>query len=302
MAAMRNLVVHVNDEAVSGRALELGAMLATEWSAKLTAVLAAEPVSAGVGLTAEAAALAQQLVQAQREALVEIGDRVVSGTRQRHQLVIERKSADGEPVEVLLAHARTADLLITSQRDPAGAGGLSTAQSARLLVGTACPVLTVPYIGWATSATHATQHGCLRRVLVAWADTRESARAVHDALPLLQRASHVELVGFATGGQDDVASRQASLKRVADYLDTHGISVSTAVLNQAAEPSVGERMRRGWVPDVDVAEALQSHAADLHADLIVMGAYGRSRLWELVLGGVTRTMLESMSVPVLMSH
>jgi nucleotide-binding universal stress UspA family protein len=51
-----------------------------------------------------------------------------------------------------------------------------------------------------------------------------------------------------------------------------------------------------------VAEALLSHAADMHADLIVMGGYGHSRLWELVLGGVTRTMLETMTVPVLMSH
>ena len=69
-----------------------------------------------------------------------------------------------------------------------------------------------------------------------------------------------------------------------------------------AEASAGERMRRGGVPDVAVAEALLSHAADMHADFIVMGGYGHSRLWELVLGGVTRTMLETMTVPVLMSH
>lgn len=56
------------------------------------------------------------------------------------------------------------------------------------------------------------------------------------------------------------------------------------------------------MPDVAVAEALLSHAADMQADFIVMGGYGRSRLWELVLGGVTRTMLETMTVPVLMSH
>ena len=79
------------------------------------------------------------------------------------------------------------------------------------------------------------------------------------------------------------------------------MQATTTVLSQA-EPSVGERMRRGWVPDVAVAEALLWHAADMHADFIVMGGYGHSRLRELVLGGVTRTMLETMTVPVLMSH
>jgi nucleotide-binding universal stress UspA family protein len=115
------------------------------------------------------------------------------------------------------------------------------------------------------------------------------------------RASQVELVSFADADRADVPSRQASLQQVADYLGRHGVQATTTVLSQA-EPSVGERMRRGWVPDVAVAEALLWHAADMHADFIVMGGYGHSRLRELVLGGVTRTMLETMTVPVLMSH
>ena len=85
------------------------------------------------------------------------------------------------------------------------------------------------------------------------------------------------------------------------YLAGHGVRATSTLLSHA-EPSLGERMRRGGVPDVAVAEALLSHAADSQADFIVMGGYGHSRLWELVLGGVTRTMLETMTVPVLMSH
>jgi nucleotide-binding universal stress UspA family protein len=73
------------------------------------------------------------------------------------------------------------------------------------------------------------------------------------------------------------------------------------VLSQGKH-SIGERMRLGWIPDVDAAQALLSHAADLDADFIVMGSYGHSRLRELVLGGVTRTMLDTMTVPLLMSH
>jgi nucleotide-binding universal stress UspA family protein len=301
MAAIRDLVVHVNDEVVSRHAFELATFLVADLGARLTAVLVAAPVNAGVGLSAETASLAQQLGQAQRAMLQGIGDRLVAGARQRRDLAVELRCADGEPVEVLQSYARTADLLITSQRDPGRDGGLSTGQSARLLVGSASPVLTVPYVGVPAEGAVTGEAGPLRRALVAWADTRESARAVRDALPLLARASLVELVSFAKDARGDGSSHRASLERVAAYLARHGVQALPTLLSQA-EASVGERMRRGGVPDVAVAEALLSHAADMNADFIVMGGYGHSRLWELVLGGVTRTMLETMTVPVLMSH
>jgi nucleotide-binding universal stress UspA family protein len=299
MASMRDLVVHINDEAVSAHALELAALLAAEWDAKLTALVTATVAHAGAGLNADAAALSLELARAQREALQAIGARLVDAARQRHGIDIDLQLGEGDPTDDLLARSRTADLLITAQRSPDAAGGLSAGQAARVLVSAACPVLKVPYIGWRPDGTELTADRLLRRVLVSWADTRESARALRDALPLLERASHVELVSFADAGQDEAT--QASLQRVAEHLARHGISATTTVLSQG-EPSLGERMRRGWMPDVAVGEAVQSHAADIDADLIVMGAYGHSRLWELVLGGVTRSMLESMTVPVLMSH
>lgn len=301
MTAVRELVVHVNDEAVSSHAVDLAAALAARWSARLTAVLVATPINAGVGLSAETASLTQQLMQAQRAALLDIGERLASGARQRHNVDVELRVAEGDPVDALQPHARTADLLVTSQRDPVGAGGLSTGQAARLLVGAACPVLTVPHIGWDAAMAASVQQPILGRALVAWADTRESARALRDALPLLGRATQVELVNFANADRADDPSRQASLQQLVDYLGRHGVQAKATVLSQG-DTSVGERMRRGWVPDVAVAEALLSHAADTHADFIVMGGFGHSRLWELVLGGVTRTMLETMTVPVLMSH
>jgi len=263
---------------VSRHAFELATCLAADLGAQLTAVLVAAPVNAGVGLSAETASLVQQLAQAQRATLLGIGDRLAAGARQRHDLALELRCTDGDPVEVLQSCARTADLLVTSQRDSARDGGLSTGQSARLLVGAACPVLTVPYVGL----------------------TAEGAVS-GEAAPLLARASPVELVSFAKDARGDGSSHRASLERVAAYLARHGVQALPTLLSQAGA-SVGERMRRGGVPDVAVAEALLSHAADMHADFIVMGGYGHSRLWELVLGGVTRTMLETMTVPVLMSH
>lgn len=302
MTAMQDLVVHVSDDVASGQAVALASSLAADLGGRLRLVLVAMPSGACVGLNAEAASLALELAQGQRQALTVTGERLAAGVQQHHPgLHVDWRVAEGDPVEVLTGLARTADLLVTSQRDPGAGGGLSVAQAARLLVGSACPVLTVPYIGWGDGLGTTSPCPALRRVLVAWSDTRESARALRDALPLLVRANRVELVSFASADRAEPASRYASLQQVAAYLGGYGVQATVTVLAQA-EPSASERMWRGGVPDLAVAEALLSHAADMQADCIVMGGYGHSRLWELVLGGVTRTMLGTMTVPVLMSH
>jgi nucleotide-binding universal stress UspA family protein len=298
MAVMRNLLVHVNDETVSRQALELAVALADAQGAAVTAVLAAQPMLPGVGLSgAEAAALAHRAEQEWRASLQAMGEALVAEVQQRSKLPIALHLAAGDPIDVLQRMALTADLLVISQRDPAHEGGLGPGQSARLLIDAACPVLTVPHIGWAHG--RAAPDGVLQAAMVAWSETRESARALRDALPLLASAARVEVVAF--GNDADAPARRESLEVVARYLERHGVHAEVSVLSQA-EPSLGERLRRGWVPDVSVAEALLSHAAHTGADWIVMGAYGHSRLRQLVLGGVTSAMLASMTVPVLMSH
>ncbi len=298
---MRDLLVHVDNEDVSRHAIELAALLAGALNARLTALLVAAPLHAGVGLSAETASLALQIEEDQRASLRQTADHLASNARQQFGVPIEVRLADGDTAMALQVHSRTTDLMIVSQRDRARPGGLSAGQAARLLVGAACPVLTVPHIGWAIERPASATPGILQRAVVAWSDTRESARAVRDAIPLLAQASHVELVGFESAAQGDILARRASLESVVRYLARHGVTATTTVLSQA-QASIGERMWRGSTPDVTVAQALLSHAADAHADFIVMGGYGHSRVRELVLGGVTRTILESMTVPVLMSH
>jgi nucleotide-binding universal stress UspA family protein len=139
-------------------------------------------------------------------------------------------------------------------------------------------------------------------VLLAWSGKRESARALRDALPLLQQAEQVEVVMHATAAPAEAGEAEADpLAPVLAHLARHGVS-ATSRLFHASEPTMLERMQRPWTPDAPIAESLLSHAADSDADLIVMGGYGHSRAWELVLGGVTRTLLQTMTVPVLMSH
>ena len=140
------------------------------------------------------------------------------------------------------------------------------------------PMLVVPYAGEFAAVG--------RRVLVAWDGTREASRALHDAMPLLGKAEAVTVI--------TVRAREAAfehdvplLARVVRHLQRHGI------------PARSEEALRG---DLPISDVLLSRAADLDADLIVAGAYHHSQLREALFGGVSRDLLDHMTVPVLMSH
>jgi nucleotide-binding universal stress UspA family protein len=121
-------------------------------------------------------------------------------------------------------------------------------------------------------------------VLVCWDGGRTAARAIGDAIPFLTRAKAVDVVIVATepGKGDEIPG--ADMGR---HLARHGLKVE---------------VKRIVAPDIDVANAILSYAADSSADFMVMGGYGHSRLREFILGGATRRILQSMTVPVLMSH
>lgn len=197
----------------------------------------------------------------------------------------------GEGAAALIEHTRGADLLVLSQPyfESSQAPGLPFAS--QLLVGASCPLLFVP-----RPAELGTR--CASRVLVAWDGGRESARALRDALPLLQRADTVAM--YAYGSSQAPAAH--SLAHACEYLRRHGVEPRHAVQRMGdADYARGGTMAPTLL-DASVGELLLSDAADLDADLLVMGAYGHSPKQELVLGGVTRSLLSSMTLPVLMSH
>lgn len=284
---VRSVLALLSDSPRSAAVLALAQRLAGSQGAQLRALHAVAPSASGAYLTPEASALALQL----RTEL--------DGQRVADAAALVAKAGSGIPFESLLSEspqellqrARNCDLLVLGQPDPATPDGTASGMVSRLLVAGGCPLLFVPY------AVDTPLERCGSRVLVAWSDTRESARALRDALPWLGMAKHVELVRFA--GHDEAGPEP--LERARDYLALHGVQAKIQVLH-GRESSLSERLAANWTPDAPVAEALLSHAADIDADLIVMGGYGHARLWELVLGGVTRTMLQSMTVPVLMSH
>ncbi|MBE9552893.1 MAG: universal stress protein, partial [Proteobacteria bacterium] len=121
-----------------------------------------------------------------------------------------------------------------------------------------------------------------RNVLVAWNGSREAARAVSDAMPILEAADSIEVFAVEPRGIGDIPGAD-----IAQHLARHGLKTDAA-------KTAGL--------DIEVGDVLLNQVADGGADLIVMGAYGHSRMRELVLGGATRHILGHMTVPVLLSH
>ncbi len=285
----RNLLVHVSDSERSGNVLACAAAVAVAQGARLRALHAVEPMHAGAYLSPESAMISarnDEDIERQRHARAR--DRVLEAARSSG-LRIDFESPGGDPVEALCARSRVADLVVLGQ--PAGddADGPSRRLASQVLVAAGCPVLFVPGSEPATD--------CGKRVLVAWSATRESARALRDALPILQRAAAVDVLRFGASQ----AGSDEPLDGVLSYLRAHGVSATRSV-QPVRQVSFSERMLTPTVVDASIAELLLSHAADIDADLVVMGGYGHTRAYELLLGGVTRTLLGSMTVPTLMSH
>lgn len=139
------------------------------------------------------------------------------------------------------------------------------------------PVLIIPYAGDFTTVA--------KRPLISWDASRESTRAVTDAIPLLKQADLVQVAIFNSKSSSDAHGEQPGAD-IALFLARHGVKVEVSVHKTST----------------DIGNALLSLSHDLDSDMIVMGGYGHSRLREMIMGGVTRTILESMTIPVLMSH
>jgi nucleotide-binding universal stress UspA family protein len=192
------------------------------------------------------------------------------------ELATEWRAVDGYVDSELAVQARYADLVVVGQAGPEPTATPSHLPETVALT-TGRPVLVVPFIG-------AKRPG--KVVLLCWNASREAARAAADALPFLKAAQKVIVLVVnptaSAGGHGAEPGVDA-----ATWLARHGVKVT---------------VQRDVTPDADVGGVILSRAADHGADLIVMGIYGHSRMREMVLGGASRTLLASMTVPVFMSH
>lgn len=277
----KNLLVQVDGGRQSRDRVDAAIGLAQEFGAHLTGlVVVDEPALPGYVMARIPAVVWEARRQEQR--------REAEGLLARFRATVERAgvnvdsridfAVDEDVSSALRIHARHADLTVLGQHDPEDGQAGGDLLVGDVALGCGRPVLVVPYIG--TGATLG------ERILVAWDGGREATRAVNDALPLLKRARKVTVVavnpGMRPGRHGKVAGADISL-----HLARHGVNVEVQSLE---------------VRDIGIGDAILSRLSDEGADLLVMGAYGRSRLRETLLGGVTHHILGSMTVPVLMSH
>lgn len=277
----QDLLLHVDLSDASALRTDAAIALAAGHEAHLTALcLLAQPylpTVASVSVPAET--LGSQLRAAEDEAaelLARVRARAeAAGVR----IELRREAAPiAQLPQVLATHARYADLAIVGQPNPE-IDGLDDALLAETsFLDTGRPALVVPYVGARTMPPE--------RAMVCWSGTRESVRAVHDALPLLRQARRVVVLVVDAArlasqlGPDPGADLAAHLAR-------HGIAAEARAVESAG---------------LRVGDVILAEAAAEGTDLLVMGAFGHSRLRELIIGGVTRQLLKEMTVPVLFSH
>lgn len=217
------------------------------------------------------------------QGLSEAFERACQNARKRFDAIVAREGvnagwheADGDTAECIAAHAHYADLAVVGQWSPDETSDQQPRDLAALVALSAGrPVLMLPYAG--------THKLAFERVMLCWDGSREAVRAAHDMLTLLPPGARVDVACIDPEEADD----RDPGSDIARHLASHGLNVEA------------HRMNRG---DISTAEALLSASSDLGSDIIVMGAYGHSRMREIAFGGTTRAMLANAPLPLLLSH
>ena len=276
----RTMLVHVDDSAGAKSRIEVAARLAQDAGARLVGVYAvpSAEIAPSVAALIPPDVLARRLEQTARaQTNAEALFREASAPA---RIGVEWRAPAGGAIDAVIAHGRYCDLVVVGQpaEDDAFFGFERELLTAALL-GLGRPILAVPYIG--------SPGGIGKRVLVATDGGREAVRAIGDAWSLLERARDVKILVGATDGPGRTPSFAQASERLAGWFGDHGLHPDIERYDSDAG---------------DHGEWLLSRAADFAADLIVMGGYGHPRMREIVLGGMTRTILSTMTVPVLMSH
>ncbi len=277
----KSILVYLETHAETAATERLALALAQKMDAHLTALIPiyqpSIPYYSHHALLADVLEAQLAAAKADAEALA----RTFGEEGQRQGVALECRVETcfpGLAYDLVRLNAHYNDLVIMTQPDPENTGPAGRHLPEEVLLAAARPVLVVPFIGAAQVPG--------RKILVAWDAGREAARAVGDALPFLRAAETVTVLSVEPkgGAAGHGAEPGADIAR---YLARQGCEVSVDSLRDTS---------------VDAGAAIQAYIGDRDFDLLVMGAYGHSRLRELALGGVTQTIMEHMTIPTLAAH
>jgi nucleotide-binding universal stress UspA family protein len=275
----KDILVHVDSTPASAVRLRLGISLARRFGARLSGLhVTPDPDVPPYFKPSAVARIAKLYGRSAREAALLAEEHFRKAIKDSNVVAVWQ-SVEGDIAGVLAERARFADLLVLGQYDtenPPTIAAFTTPE--KVVVDAGTPILVVPTSGAFDDLG--------RHVLVTWDGSRESARAVRDGIPLLRAAERVSLLAVNPDRQGHMHPDANPAELVA-HLARHGVPAN------ATEVSGGKKK---------VTDILLAHAAQLRADLLVMGAYGHPRLLEFWLGGTTQDLLTRATLPVLMSH
>jgi nucleotide-binding universal stress UspA family protein len=281
--AYRTLLVSLNDVERADALLEVAGNIAARQEAHVEGIFVIPALRVYPVVTLH---VPPEYFESQRRLFQQQADEM----RGRFEDFLERRGLSGEWVQVnspspliadaVIEHGRRADLLIASQPPKEDISEIEADFAERLVLESGRPVLFVPRAG---------RFATVGEVVVAgWNATREATRAIHDALPLLARASDVRL---AWVDPEETAEGE-------EPGDLPGAELAAALARHGVPATVDTLVSGG----LDAGEVLLNHVADTGADMLVMGGWGHSRLREYVFGGATQHVMDHMTVPVLFSH
>ncbi|GJL82558.1 MAG: universal stress protein A [marine bacterium B5-7] len=272
----KDILIQVDNARSVQVRIQAARILAEKFNAHVTGLYVIEPIQ--LPAYAEVAIGAELLEQSHREYERQAKEAGVTFRKEMDNdgIANEWRITEGLTSARVIDQGHYSDLIILAQANSDDSADISAGLVDDVVMGVGRPVLVVPYVGTADTIG--------KKILLAWNGSRESVRALHDAMPLLRTADKV--VVMAVNPPDDDNERIA------------GSDISLHLARHDVNTVVNSTVSR----DIDIGDTLLSRAADEGVDLIVMGGYGHSRIRELILGGVTRHLLNHMTVPVLMSH
>jgi nucleotide-binding universal stress UspA family protein len=272
----KDILVQIDNAKSCESRRQAAVALAEKFGAHVTGLYVIEPVQ--LPAYAEVAIGADLLEQSHREyeRQAEEASKAFRSAMDRAGVANEFRIEEGLTSLKTIEHGHYSDLLVLSQANEDDPNDISGGLVDEVVLGVGRPVLVVPYVGMRDTIG--------KKVLLAWNGSRESVRALHDAMPILQAAEKVVVMSVNPKESEDqhIAGADISL-----HLARHDVNT---VVNSTVSR------------EIEIGDTLLSRASDEGVDLIVMGAYGHSRFRELVLGGATRHLLQHMTVPVMMSH
>jgi len=277
---LKNLLIHLDHSTGCQNRLQTAFALARDFEAEITGLFVVPDYIVPSYVEAQ---ISVDLIADVTEKAIARAEETLEGYRKladKAGVKMQARVVEGQVIPILREHSKYADLLLLGQDQPDDPDNASYGLADALLFEGGCACLVVPHSGKLAAPG--------KRILLTWNASRESAHAMRAAMPLLARAETVVVLSSEPDYLDaETARGHPHAEELMHFLKSHGIESTSGGIDD---------------PGLAAGEAILAQAAEMNADMIVMGAYGHARLREIILGGVTRDLLKQSPVPLLLDH